>query len=157
MFENYFGKVASFVKPLNVERLYETTWKWARYFYYISLWALYVILPCAVTFVITQLDALVFMILASWHSVFVAVMLFCGIYYVFTVLWCRRGGYYVLWHFVMWPWESFMVSKWCWITVMAHMEYYVVSWSRLWKTLCCIILLNLSILLQRRWLWENSY
>ena len=35
MSKNYIGKVASFVKPLNIEWFYETTWKYATNFYYI--------------------------------------------------------------------------------------------------------------------------
>ena len=94
IFENLFGKVTSFVKSLNVERFHETTWEWAMYFCYFSLWALCVVLSLCRDSVITQLDATVFVTFVSWHSVFVAALMSLWRYDIF-VAFRLCGGYCV--------------------------------------------------------------
>ena len=127
----------------------------------LKLWALYV-LPCAVTSVITQLDAKVCVILVSWRPICVTVIEFllcdgdnesrmCDDNIEFRL--CDGVWVPSLWWPVTWSWFWFSLF---WINdlIKSHSIYYVISWWNIfrsfvlyyfhsWIAWCCIVLIIL--------------
>ena len=125
------------MNTLNVERSYQTTWKWTMYYYYINLWAIFVVLPLC-------RDNCDYTVITSW------MLSTCGpneapsrnkVVWSFTCEPNETPGRSL----VTWLWVFVVLCFWkVFENYMAHMVYYVVSLFISWKVWRCIIFLNLS-------------
>ena len=84
------------------------------YFYYISMWALCVVLLLCRDSVITQLDATVFVaaMMSSWRFIFLVIMISSWNFFFVAIMMSLWHPVFVvdiasLWCLVMWPWGVF--------------------------------------------------
>ena len=115
MFGNLFGKNYKLCEIFKCWKILWNYWGWAIHFYYISMWALCVVLLLCFDSVITQLNAIVFVIMVSWHSAFVAAMMPSWHFVFLAIMMSSWNFFFVaimmsMWHPVF---VADIVSLWC--------------------------------------------